>query len=144
MAEYVLAIDQGTTSTRALLFDEGARIVAVAQEPFEQHFPRPGEVEHDPEDLWTTTVSTVRAVLAKADGGPEAIAAIGIANQRETVLVWERATGRPIHRAIVWQDRRTARECDALRDAGHEALVSEPDRARPRPLLLRHQNRLDT
>ena len=123
--EYVLAIDQGTTSTRALLFDEGARIVAVAQEPFEQHFPRPGEVEHDPEDLWTTTVSTVRAVLAKADGGPEAIAAIGIANQRETVLVWERVTGRPIHRAIVWQDRRTAGACDALRDAGHEALVSE-------------------
>ena len=87
VAEYVLAIDQGTTSTRALLFDEGARIAAVAQEPFEQHFPRPGEVEHDPEDLWTITVSTVRAVLAKAGGGPEAIAAIGIANQRETVLV---------------------------------------------------------
>ena len=125
MAGYVLAIDQGTTSTRALLFDEGARIAAVAQEPFEQHFPRPGEVEHDPEDLWTTTVSTVRAVLAKAGGGPETVAAIGIANQRETVLVWERATGRPIHRAIVWQDRRTARECDALRDAGREALVSE-------------------
>ena len=82
-------------------------------------------MEHDPEDLWTTTVSTVRAVLAKADGGPEAIAAIGIANQRETVLVWERVTGRPIHRAIVWQDRRTAGACDALRDAGHEALVSE-------------------
>ena len=125
MAEYVLAIDQGTTSTRALLFDEGARIVAVAQEPFEQHFPCPGEVEHDPEELWTTTVSTVRAVLAQAGGGPETIAAIGIANQRETVLVWERATGRPIHRAIVWQDRRTAAECDALREAGHEALVSE-------------------
>ena len=125
MAEYVLAIDQGTTSTRALLFDESARIVAVAQEPFEQHFPRPGEVEHDPEDLWTTTVSTVRGVLTKAACGPEAIAAIGIANQRETVLVWERATGRPIHRAIVWQDRRTADECAALRGRGHEALVSE-------------------
>ena len=125
MAEYVLAIDQGTTSTRALLFDEGARIVAVAQEPFEQHFPRPGEVEHDAEDLWATTVSTVRAVLAEAGRGPDAIAAIGIANQRETVLVWERATGRPIHRAIVWQDRRTAGECAALRDAGNEGLVSE-------------------
>ena len=125
MAEYVLAIDQGTTSTRALLFDESARIVAVAQEPFEQHFPRPGEVEHEAEDLWATTVSTVRAVLAEAGRGPDAIAAIGIANQRETVLVWERATGRPIHRAIVWQDRRTADECAALRDRGHEALVSE-------------------
>ena len=125
MAGYVLAIDQGTTSTRALLFDEDARIAAVAQEPFEQHFPRPGEVEHEAEDLWTTTVSTVRAVLAKAGGGPEAIAAIGIANQRETAIVWERSTGRPIHRAIVWQDRRTAEECAALRDGGHEALVSE-------------------
>ena len=125
MAEYVLAIDQGTTSTRALLFDESARIVALAQEPFEQHFPRPGEVEHEAEDLWATTVSTVRAVLAEAGRGPDAIAAIGIANQRETVLVWERATGRPIHRAIVWQDRRTADECAALRDRGHEALVSE-------------------
>ena len=125
MAAYVLAIDQGTTSTRALLFDESARIAAVAQEPFEQHYPSPGEVEHEPEDLWETTVSTVRAVLAKAGCGPDAIAGIGIANQRETVLVWERATGRPIHRAIVWQDRRTADACTALRDRGHEALVSE-------------------
>ena len=125
MAGYVLAIDQGTTSTRALLFDEGARVAAVARDPFEQHFPLPGEVEHDPEDLWTTTVSTVRAALEKAGCGPDAVAAVGIANQRETALVWERSTGRPIHRAIVWQDRRTAGECAALRDAGHEALVSE-------------------
>ena len=125
MAQYVLAIDQGTTSTRALLFDAAAQVAAVAREPFEQHFPRPGEVEHEPEDLWDTTVATVRAVLAKAGCGPEAIAAIGIANQRETVLVWERATGRPIHRAIVWQDRRTAGECAALRERGHEGLVSE-------------------
>ena len=125
MAEYVLAIDQGTTSTRALLFDESARIAAVAQQPFEQHFPRPGEVEHDPEDLWATTVSTVRAVLAEAGCGADAIAGVGIANQRETVLVWERATGRPVHRAIVWQDRRTADTCAALRERGHEPLVSE-------------------
>ena len=125
MGGYVLAIDQGTTSTRALLFDEAARVAAVAQEPFAQHFPRPGEVEHDPEDLWTTTVSTVRAVLEKAGCGTAAIAAIGIANQRETVLVWERSTGRPIHRAIVWQDRRTAGECMTLRNEGHEALVAE-------------------
>ena len=125
MAAYVLAIDQGTTSTRALLLDASAQVAAVAQEPFEQHYPRPGEVEHEPEDLWETTVSTVRTVLAKADCGPDALAAIGIANQRETLIVWERATGRPIHRAIVWQDRRTAGECDVLRDAGHETLVSE-------------------
>ena len=125
MAGYVLAIDQGTTSTRALLFDEAARVAAVAQEPFAQHFPRPGEVEHDAEDLWTTTVATVRTVLEKAGCGAGAIAAVGIANQRETAIVWERSTGRPIHRAIVWQDRRTAGECDALRAGGHEALVSE-------------------
>ena len=125
MSGYVLAIDQGTTSTRALLFDEAARVAAVAQESFDQHFPRPGEVEHEPEDLWTTTVSTVRTVLAKAGCGPEAVAAIGIANQRETAIVWERSSGRPIHPAIVWQDRRTAGRCAALRDAGKEALVSE-------------------
>ena len=125
LAGYVLAIDQGTTSTRALLFDDAAQVAAVAQEPFDQHFPRPGEVEHEPEDLWATTVSTVRAVLEKAGCGAEAVAAIGIANQRETVVLWERSTGRPIHRAIVWQDRRTAAACDALRDAGKEPLVSE-------------------
>ena len=125
MAGYVLAIDQGTTSTRALLFDEAARVAAVSQEPFAQHFPRPGEVEHDAEDLWTTTVATVRTVLEKAGCSAGAIAAVGIANQRETTIVWERSTGRPIHRAIVWQDRRTAGECDALRAGGHEALVSE-------------------
>ena len=125
MTGYALAIDQGTTSTRALLFDDAGQVAAVAQEPFAQHFPRPGEVEHDPEDLWATTVSTVRAVLGEAGCGACAVAAIGIANQRETVLVWDRATGRPIHRALVWQDRRTAGECAALRDAGHEELVSE-------------------
>ena len=125
MTGYVLAIDQGTTSTRALLFDEAARVVASAQEPFAQHFPRPGEVEHDPEELWATVVSTVRTVLDRAGCGADSVAALGITNQRETVLVWDRATGRPIHRAIVWQDRRTAPECAALRDAGHEALVSE-------------------
>ena len=116
---------RGRRSTRALLFDEAARVAAVAQEPFAQHFPRPGEVEHDAEDLWTTTVATVRTVLEKAGCGAGAIAAVGIANQRETAIVWERSTGRPIHRAIVWQDRRTAGECDALRAGGHEALVSE-------------------
>lgn len=122
---HVLVIDQGTTSTRAIVFDGALAPVATAQEEFPQHFPQPGWVEHDPEDLWRTTLSTARAALAKSGLAPGRIAAIGIANQRETTLVWDRATGRPIGRAIVWQDRRTASMCDALDAQGHGALVAE-------------------
>lgn len=118
---HILAIDQGTTSSRAIVFDAGLRVVAVAQEEFPQHFPASGWVEHDPADLWTTTLSTARAALAQAGGQ---VAAIGITNQRETTLLWDRATGRPLHRAIVWQDRRTADLCARLRDAGHEAMIT--------------------
>ncbi|MHC4958273.1 MAG: glycerol kinase GlpK [Planctomycetota bacterium] len=115
----VLALDQGTTSSRAIVFDENARIVAVAQREFEQHFPRPGWVEHDANEIWATQAAVVDEALAKAGD----IAAVGITNQRETSVVWDRATGEPIHRAIVWQDRRTAGRCDELRAAGHEDLV---------------------
>jgi len=120
---HILAIDQGTTSSRAILFDGDLRPVAQAQEEFAQHYPQSGWVEHDPGDLWRTTLATCRTVLDKA--GPEAgaIAAIGITNQRETTLVWERETGRAIHNAIVWQDRRTAPICEALKEAGHEAMI---------------------
>lgn len=121
MAEYVLAIDQGTTSSRAILFDREFTIRALAQREFAQHFPRSGWVEHDPEDLWETVVATCRDVMAAADVGASDIAAIGLTNQRETVVVWERATGRPIHNAIVWQDRRTADLCARLRREGYEA-----------------------
>ncbi|MBU3076709.1 glycerol kinase GlpK [Sphingomonas quercus] len=120
MAGRVLAIDQGTTSTRCIVFDAGARVLATAQREFRQHYPHHGWVEHDPADIWCDTLATARAVLAEA--GP--VAAIGITNQRETVVVWDRNTGEPIHRAIVWQDRRTATVCQTLRDAGHEPLVS--------------------
>src|SRR5215475_10486634 len=113
----LLAIDQGTTSTRALLFDHDLRVIAIEQQEFAQHYPRAGWVEHDPEDLWTTTVAVVRAVLAKTGTRPADIAALGITNQRETTIVWDRATGKPIHRAIVWQDRRTAEACAALKAA---------------------------
>ena len=116
----ILAIDQGTTSTRAIVFDAELRVRAVAQREFTQHFPASGWVEHDPADLWRTTLETCRAALEQA--GP--VAAIGITNQRETLLIWDRATGEPIHRAIVWQDRRTAGTCAALKSAGHEAEVS--------------------
>lgn len=121
---YILAIDQGTTSTRAIVFDGDMRIVSVGQAEFAQHFPRSGWVEHEAEDLLSTTVSTCREALEKAGLSASDIAAIGITNQRETTVVWDRATGKAIHRAIVWQDRRTADVCAALRDAGHEADIS--------------------
>ena len=124
MSAHILAIDQGTTSSRAIVFDGARRIVAVSQREFAQHFPRPGWVEHEPEDIWATTVETCRDAMAKAGLAAAEIAAIGITNQRETTLVWDRATGRPVHRAIVWQDRRTADICAALRTAGHEAQVA--------------------
>ena len=125
MAKFILAIDQGTTSSRAMLFDEHQAVVAVEQQEFEQHFPQSGWVEHDPEDIWNTTLATCRGALARGGVLPEAIAAVGITNQRETTLIWHRDTGAPIHRAIVWQDRRTAEACAALKEAGHEPFVTE-------------------
>ncbi len=121
---HILAIDQGTTSSRAILFDGSLRVVASAQEEFAQHYPAPGWVEHDPSDLWSTVAGTARAAIEKAGIGADDIAAIGITNQRETTLIWDRDTGQPIHNAIVWQDRRTADTCDALRDAGHEPMIT--------------------
>ena len=122
---FVLAIDQGTTSSRAILFDADLQVAGIAQEEFQQHFPASGWVEHDPEDIWQTTLSTCRAAMLKSGTTATDIAAIGITNQRETTLVWDRKTGQPVHRAIVWQDRRTAALCQGLREAGHEAMVTE-------------------
>jgi glycerol kinase len=122
-ANHVLAIDQGTTSTRAILFDSEARAVAVAQRELGQHYPERGWVEHDPEQIWRDTLAVAREALSGVD--LSRVAAIGITNQRETVVVWDRASGEPIHRAIVWQDRRTADECARLRDQGAESLVRE-------------------
>ena len=122
MAAYVLAIDQGTTSTRAILFRGNTSIAVVAQQEFPQHFPADGEVEHEPDDLWSSTLATCRAVLHQAGASASDIAAIGIANQRETTILWDRPSGRPMHRAIVWQDRRTADLCARLKAAGHESL----------------------
>lgn len=122
---HILAIDQGTTSSRAILFDKRLSVVAVAQEEFAQHYPAPGWVEHDPSDLWSTVAGTARAAIEKAGLTASDIAAIGITNQRETTLIWDRSTGQPIHNAIVWQDRRTAGICDALREAGHEAMITK-------------------
>ncbi|MEM7289415.1 MAG: FGGY family carbohydrate kinase, partial [Pseudomonadota bacterium] len=121
MSEFVLAIDQGTTSSRAILFDKDQNIAAVAQREFTQHFPDSGWVEHDPEDIWNTVVETVREAIGNAGIEPNAIKAIGITNQRETTLLWDRETGKPVYNAIVWQDRRTAEFCETLKKAGKEA-----------------------
>ncbi|MGM0985807.1 MAG: glycerol kinase GlpK [Pseudomonadota bacterium] len=123
MASYLLAIDQGTTSSRAILFDRQGHSVAAAQREFTQHFPHDGWIEHDPEDIWETVLTSCRAVLEQAGVSPEEIAGVGITNQRETTLLWDRATGKPLHNAIVWQDRRTGEACRQLRDAGHLADV---------------------
>jgi glycerol kinase len=124
MSGYILAIDQGTTSSRAIVFNDRFEIAGVAQEEFEQHFPASGWVEHDPDDIWSSTARTARDAVANAGLSASDIAAIGITNQRETTLVWDRRTGRPIHRAIVWQDRRTSDFCTRLKAEGHEAAVT--------------------
>lgn len=124
MRRYVLAIDQGTTSSRAIVFGDDGTISGVGQQEFPQIFPQSGWVEHDPEDIWRTTVDTVTTAIARAGLTAREIAAIGITNQRETTVVWDRTTGQPIHNAIVWQDRRTADTCAALKAGGHEALVA--------------------
>jgi len=121
---FVLALDQGTTSSRAIIFDHGGSIRAVAQREFTQIYPRPGWVEHDPTEIWATQSGVLAEALAKAAITPADLAAIGVTNQRETTVLWERASGRPVANAIVWQDRRTAPLCDALREAGHEATFA--------------------
>ncbi|MTI10084.1 glycerol kinase GlpK [Curvivirga aplysinae] len=123
--KFILSIDQGTTSSRAILFDQNYNICAVGQEEFPQHFPKSGWVEHDPEDIWNTTISTCKEAIEKAGITASDIAAIGITNQRETTVVWDRDTGKPVYNAIVWQDRRTSETCKALKDAGHEAGVTK-------------------
>jgi len=124
MATRLLAIDQGTSSTRALLFDASMEVLAIAQREVPLVYPQPGWVEQDPEALWASTVASVEAVLEKTSTRPAEIAAIGIANQRETTILWDRKTGQPIHNAIVWQDRRTAAACESLRAKGFEHAVA--------------------
>jgi glycerol kinase len=123
MTHYILALDQGTTSSRAILFDRAGQVCATAQQEYPQHFPQPGWVEHDPLDIWHSQLACARQVLQGAGVDAGQVAAIGIANQRETTVVWDRATGAPLCHAIVWQDRRTAAICDDLRAAGHAPLI---------------------
>ena len=125
MTRYVLALDQGTTSSRAILFDREGRLCAVAQREFRQHFPAPGWVEHDAQEIWETQQAVLEAALHQADVTPNDVAAIGITNQRETTVLWDRTTGTPLARAIVWQDRRTAADCDRLRAEGHAERIRQ-------------------
>ena len=122
---FVLAIDQGTTSTRAILFDKNMRPAFISQQELTQYYPQSGWVEHDAEEIWASVMATVHDVMKKASCKPENIASIGITNQRETTVIWDRNSGIPIFRAIVWQDRRTASYCDTLRSAGHEAMITD-------------------
>ena len=125
MTDFILAIDQGTTSTRSIIFDRTYKAAGVGQMEFTQHFPQSGWVEHEAEDLWNTTLETARTAISNAGVSAAQIAAIGITNQRETALVWDKRTGKAIHKAIVWQDRRTAGHCARLREEGHADLVAE-------------------
>jgi len=123
--QFILALDQGTTSSRAILFDQSGRIRQIAQKEFRQYYPQPGWVEHDPEEIWSSQYGVLAEVLAKSNCTTRDIAAIGITNQRETVIVWDRVSGKPIHPAIVWQDRRTAGYCDELKARGLSPLIKE-------------------
>lgn len=125
MSRFILALDQGTTSSRAIVFDHAGQIVAIAQKEFKQYFPQPGWVEHDASEIWSTQLGVATEAIAKAGLDVEDIAAIGITNQRETTVVWDRATGKPIYQAIVWQDRRTASICDELKAKGLETIIKQ-------------------
>src|SRR3954468_16804546 len=125
MGSHILALDQGTTSSRAILFDHAGNIVSLAQKEFTQYYPSPGQVEHDPTEIWSSQVGVATEAMIKAGLTPKDVAAIGITNQRETTIVWDRRTGKPIYNAIVWQDRRTAGFCDELKKRGLEQLVRE-------------------
>lgn len=124
-AKYILALDQGTTSSRAILFDQSGNIVAVAQKEFKQYYPHPGWVEHDPEEIWSSQFSVMAEVMARKGISTDQVAGIGITNQRETTIVWDKDTGKPVYNAIVWQDRRTAEFCDQLNASGHAPMVQQ-------------------
>ena len=125
MDRYVLALDQGTTSSRAILFDHSGSVKGLAQKEFKQHFPKPGWVEHDPKEIWTTQAAVASEVLSEFGVESRAVVAIGITNQRETTVVWDRETGEPIYHAIVWQDRRTAEFCDELKNKNLGPVIQE-------------------
>ena len=125
MKKYILSLDQGTTSSRAIVFDKKGSIVSIAQKEFKQYFPKPGWVEHDPNEIWSTQVGVAAEAITKEGLSSESIAGIGITNQRETIVVWDRKTGKPVYNAIVWQDKRTSDFCDQLKEMGKSELIRE-------------------
>ena len=125
MPHYILALDQGTTSSRSLIFDKQGNIISSAQKEFKQIYPQPGWVEHDADEIWSTQYGTMAEAVAKANINLKQIAAIGITNQRETTVLWERSTGHPVYNAIVWQDRRTAAYCDELKAADLAPVIQQ-------------------
>ena len=129
MDKYILALDQGTTSSRAVVVDRKGAIISVAQKEFTQIFPKPGWVEHDATEIWSTQAGVAAEAVTKKGLQGEQIAAIGITNQRETAVVWDKTTGEPVYNAIVWQDKRTAEYCDSLKKAGKSDMIREKDRA---------------
>jgi glycerol kinase len=122
MPQFILSLDQGTTSSRAILFDRNGNIAALAQKEFTQIYPEPGWVEHDPAEIWSTQVAVAAEAIVKGGITPKDVAALGITNQRETTIVWDRETGKPVYNAIVWQDRRTATYCDSLKEAHSKTI----------------------
>ncbi|EPR73942.1 Glycerol kinase [Winogradskyella psychrotolerans RS-3] len=125
MSKYILSLDQGTTSSRAIVFDKKGSIVSIAQKEFTQYFPKPGWVEHDPIEIWSSQAGVAAEAIAKNGLDVEHIAAIGITNQRETVVVWDKNTGKPVYNAIVWQDKRTSDYCDQLKNEGKAELIKK-------------------
>jgi len=123
--KYILSLDQGTTSSRAIIYNEQGEICSVAQKEYRQIFPQPGWVEHDPMDIWSSQIGVASEVIARFGVQPEEIAAIGITNQRETTIIWDRATGKPVYHAIVWQDHRTAGICEELKKSGYGELIKQ-------------------
>ena len=144
MNEYILAFDQGTTSSRAIVFDHSGLPVASAQKEFTQIYPQPGWVEHDPEEIWSSQAGVAGEVLARAGLKSSDIAAIGITNQRETTVVWDRATGKPVYNAIVWQDRRTAEFCDKLKSLGTDRTILGKTGLIVDAYFFSHKGKMDT
>ena len=132
MPSYILSLDQGTTSSRAIIFNHNGEIISLVQKEFTQFYPEPGWVEHDPLEIWSSQATVVAEAILKAGLRPTQIAAIGITNQRETTIIWDRKTGQPVYNAIVWQDRRTAAFCDSIKKEHGKKIQEKTDRNRPK------------
>ena len=144
MAKYILALDQGTTSSRAIVFNHDGAIVSVAQQEFPQIYPAPGLVEHDPEAIWSSQLAVAQEAMKKAGASAADIAAIGITNQRETAIVWEKSSGKPVFNAIVWQSRLTVPICDELKAKGFDKEIRASHGPRDRCLFLWHEGQMDS